>query len=165
MSLISSNGYMPMTQPEIIDNFKQLAEFISAQQTQNQLIIVIVMILMIFAFFILFGVRGGFSIFNRLGTAIDKLADIETERHDTQKKLVSAVEKFSEQNTLRYKKVDDIWDSVLSGQREINERIDTLHKLYEDNPRDERTYKMLLKIYSALDVAKEQTDELEVIKE
>lgn len=164
MNLISRIGYMPVNQTEVVENFRQLAEFISAQQAQNQLIIIIVMILMIFAFVMFFGLRGGFAIFNKLSNAIDRLADIENERHDTQKELVSAVKLFSTQNDMRYQKVDEIWQSVLSGQKEINERIDALQKLYEDNPKDERTYKMLLRIYSALDTAKEQTDEIEVIK-
>ena len=157
--------YDYMTQTELLEQFQRYTEFLAAQQQTTQLIILIIIFLLVGGTIAFLALRGGIQVFSRLSSAIDKLADIETERHETQKDLVKAVKGFSQQNSQRYEKVDEIWHEVLDKIDKLNARFEDFYMVLEKlNPVErERVIDLLNDIKANLEDTKQKTDEIEAI--
>lgn len=158
--------YEIMTQAELLEQFQKYTEFLAAQQQTTQLIIVIVIMLLSFGLIGFFSLRGGMKIFDNLSNAIYKLANVETDRHETQKDLVRAVRSFAKQNDERYEKVDIMWIEIKDKVEVLDKKYDKLHSVMINNPTEhQRVIELLTEINNKLEDTKHKTDELEAINE
>lgn len=152
---------------------RETIELMAQQTITTQLVIVLVIVIAVGGTIAFFSLRGGIKVFGELSKAIENSNKIEERRQETQEKLAETQEKLADavefltvQNVERYKRVDTIWSEVKDGLKTVSEKIDDLHEIIKNNPREhEQVYRLLTRLNNTLQQTKEQTDELEAIKD
>lgn len=166
MNLISSIGYIPMEQ-DIIN--RETIELISQQTITTQLVILLVIVIAVGGTIAFFTLRGGIKVFNDLSKSIQNSNEIETQRQkehqETQKRLISAIELIEDGSVTRFHQVQDIFDSINNNVSDLTQKLDDLKFVIQNNPNDEKMYRLLVSINNHLERTKEQTDELEAVKD
>lgn len=148
---------------------RETIELISQQTITTQLVILLVIVIAVGGTIAFFTLRGGIKVFQELSKSIEKSNEVEKERtqkHDeTQRRLIDAIELIEQGSKFRFDKAQDLFDNINDNIKELVTKIDDLKDLVRDNPNDEKMYRLLIKINNNLEKTKEETDELEVIKD
>jgi predicted PurR-regulated permease PerM len=165
MDLVNSIGYAPMEQDIIT---RETIELISQQTITTQLVILLVIIIAVGGTIAFFTLRGGIKVFQDLSNNIKASNEIELQRQkehqETQKRLINAIELIEDGSKNRFHEVQDIFNSINNNVSDLTQKLDDLKQIVQNNPNDEKMFRLLLSINNHLERTKEQTDEIEVIK-
>lgn len=166
MNLISSIGYNPMEQDIIT---RETIELISQQTITTQLVILLVIVIAVGGTIAFFTLRGGIKVFNDLSKSIQNSNEIEMQRQkehqETQKRLIGAIELIEDGSKTRFHQVQDIFESINNNVSDLTQKLEDLKSIIQNNPNDEKMYRLLISINNHLERTKEQTDELEAVKD
>lgn len=168
MQIVADMGVSPVQQQETLQALREFTEVIAQQNQNTQLIIVIVLIILVFGFLMFLGLRGGIKVFQDLSNNIKVSNEIELQRQkehqETQKRLINAIELIEDGSKNRFHEVQDIFNSINNNVSDLTQKLDDLKQIVQNNPNDEKMFRLLLSINNHLERTKEQTDEIEVIK-
>lgn len=165
-------SYAPMQQDLIT---KETLELIAQQTATTQLVILLVLTIAVGGTIAFFTLRGGLKVFEKLSISIDNSNKVETERHETQKRLVSAIEGLEGRNQERFNSTKELVDNtknlvddtrrlvinISNNISDLDQRILEIKDAIANNPTDEKLYRLLVRINTNLEKTKEQTDEIE----
>lgn len=154
--------YIPVEQDILT---REMLEFIAQQQATTQLVIILVVVVSVGGAIAFLTLRGGMKVFNELSKSIDRSNNIEEKRLVQQEKLADVIERLEDRSQERFEKTIDLFDKITVNFNDLNRQLVELKDVVVNNPNDQKLYNALMRIQKNLEQAKEQTDELEVIKE
>ena len=137
---------------------KETLELIANQTFTTQLVIVLIIVIVVGGSIAFFTLRGGLAVFKELSSSIIRANEI----HEELSKVVKDHDLNAEK---RFTKTSDLFNAIDSDLKDVELKIMELKEVISNNPNDEKMYRLLMKVYRNLETAKEDTDEIEVLKD
>ena len=95
---------------------------------------------------------------------IEHSNQLEADRIHNNERLTTVIETIEKNSQSRYRKIEDLFESINDNISNLTLKISDVKEFMQNNPNDEKMYRLLMRINQNLERTKESTDELEKIE-